>query len=193
MLEQVREKTGRDDVRGAWPGLAAVLHAGLPGDPWAGRLAQLLPAPVLRLEADIRPEGTVSIEDPRHGLPRLLTDHGLYFEFVPVAERGLPAPRRVPLAGVETGVDYELVLTSPAGWWACRTGRALRFERRDPPLVCFLDPAVLTPPPAEPAPAAEVAAPTAALQAPHRRTVGIPVALPEKFSHTPWLVPSGRG
>src|SRR5262249_18492807 len=82
-------------------------------------------------------EGFVAAEDPRHGLLRLLPDHGLFFEFVPVGELAAARPTRHTVADLETGVQYAVVLTTCAGLWGYVLGDTVCFERRAPPLLRF--------------------------------------------------------
>jgi hypothetical protein len=132
-----KRATGRDHIADIWPGLAAVLYA--PG-PNESDLAALLgdigtsPGPLL-LEACWRAEGPIAVEHPRYGLMRLLTDHGVYFEFVPIEDLGKPQPTRHTATEVEPGVVYVVAMTSAAGVWARLTDVTVRFERRDPPLL----------------------------------------------------------
>jgi hypothetical protein len=185
-LDLVREASGRALPR-AWGGLAAVLVGG-PDAPALARVRQEVgPGPVV-LQTRFRPEGPVAVEDPRHGLPRLLADHGVFFEFLPAGHGGDPAGPRRALGEVEPGVVYELAVTTPAGWWSCRTGQGVVFERRDPPLVHFVPlprPAAVTPPRAVPA-----AAPP---PAPRPRTFDIPAAPPESFVRSLWSARADRG
>jgi hypothetical protein len=199
LLAHLRDLTGRDGALEVWPELAAVLYHG-GGDADRARLAEAVGAvpgrdPVLLLERWFRPEGTVAVEDPRHGLPRLLPDHGVYFEFVPAAEANRPDAPRHGLTEVEPGVAYEIALTSPAGWWACRTGLTVRFERRDPPLLRLVSPAPASVPTPATAPATRADLPRTPhpLQPPHPRTAGSPAALPGMPFHTPWSAPVDRG
>lgn len=127
-VSQIRQLTGRERLTDVWPTLTAIIHA---GTPWERTPAD----PVLHLDVCFRPEGTIAIEDPRHGLPRLLVDHGLYYEFVPVEELNAAQPMRHSAAEVEPGLPYEVALTSPAGLWATLIGLTVRFESRRPPLL----------------------------------------------------------
>ncbi len=188
LLDQARWITGRERVAEIWPNLTAVLYGrGSPHDDWAPQLRELLGEKMLLIETCFLPEGPVAVEDPRRGCLSPLFDHGVYFEFTPVAEAGQPEPTRHGLDEVEPGLVYEMALTSPAGVWACRTGTAVRFERRDPPLFQLVEaPApsesrkVLTSPPGLPQP-------------PHRPIGDIPAGPPEKFAHSPWSTPADRG
>jgi hypothetical protein len=130
-----RHRTGSEDI--AKPGLAAVIYSLGPIDPDRPTLLDDMaasPGPLF-LEACWRAEGAIAVEDPRHGLLRLLTDHGIYFEFVPVEEWNEEQPTRHSAAEIEPGVVYGVALTSAADVWALRTDLTVRFERRDPPLL----------------------------------------------------------
>jgi hypothetical protein len=149
------------------------------------RLRSRLSPDVLLLEMHFRAEAAVAVEDPRHELPLLLADHGVFFEFVPAAERNSLAPPRLMLGQVEPEVTYELVLTAPGGWWACRTGAGVRFEQRHSARVRFVPlPSLTSVTPVRPAPEAA--------PAPRPRTIDIRVAPPESYVHTPWSTPAGR-
>jgi hypothetical protein len=138
----LKDLTGRDRVLDAWPGLTAVIYAAGPQSPGRTRLTADLDSPgVLLMETFFLPEGIIALEDPRHGLLRLLPNHGLYFEFVPLDEEGTPRPLRLTQAEVESGVPYRLVVTSPAGYWACLTDHTVCFECLRPPLLRRLEPA----------------------------------------------------
>jgi hypothetical protein len=200
LIEDVRRFTGRGRLLDTWPRLAAVLYSSArPGQDRA-RLAEAvggLPgsAPVLLLEMWSRPEGPLAVEDPRHGLPRLLPEHGAFFEFLPAEEAGQPEPARHGVKEVEPGVAYEVALTSPAGLWACRVGLAVRFERRDPPLLGAVEAVAPASPPREAAPATRTDQPRVPypVQPPHPRPGGTPAGLPGMPVHIPWSARAGPG
>jgi hypothetical protein len=82
----------------------------------------------------------VAVHDPRYGYLRLLPNHDVFFEFVPIDEVGRDRPTRLEAALVEPNVPYALAMTSPAGVWSCLTGDRVCFESRDPPLLHLLSP-----------------------------------------------------
>lgn len=140
-------------------------------------LAQLrdrLDPRVLLLPALANPEGWFALHDPRVGGMRLLTDHGVYFEFIP--QDG--SPRRW-LHEVHPGTPYEIAISSPAGVWAVATGTMIEFTQVDPPLVRLLPP--------------KIERPTPVIPAPHRQSAGKAATLPEMSVRSPWSTPADRG
>jgi hypothetical protein len=64
-------------------------------------------------------------------------DHGIFYEFIPVAELESPEPTRHWLGNVEIGVNYAIVVSTCAGLWSHLIGDTVRFESLDPPLLSF--------------------------------------------------------
>jgi hypothetical protein len=154
-MNHVKRLTGRDRLADIWPGLAAVLYTRTDLEPDRDWLQSAVGSPdVLCLEMYFCPEGAIAVEDPHHGRLRLLPDHGVYFEFVPVDQVGKPRPERYGAAEVKVGVPYALALSSAAGVWACLVGSVVCFENQDPPLLRLVETRKLWEPtvPPEPAP-----------------------------------------
>ena len=150
---------------------------------------------MLLLEMVGRAEGPIAVEDPSHGLLRLLFDHGVYFEFVPPAQADDPRCPRLDIDEIDLGVPYELALTSPSGLWACRLGRTVCLERRDPPLLRFIETAIRKPTTADvrrPAWRTEQILPTLPLPELHSQHADTPAVLPEKPFHSPWSILADR-
>jgi hypothetical protein len=189
VFARAKQAKGCGTVAEVWPQLQVVFYSRRASDPEASALRAELGDGALLLQVGALREGIVAVEDPRHGLLRLLPDHGVYFEFVP-AENGAAGPR-LDVGQVECGVPYEMVVTSAAGVWACRAGVVVQFERRDPLLFHFVEhdsaPAFQT------ATSGVVPHDAVTAQPPHRRSTGTPAVRPESFVHTPWLTPADRG
>jgi hypothetical protein len=117
--------------------LRLVVHGGTKFDPYRALFRQELGDGVQLLETYPCSEGFVATEDPRHNLLRLVPDHGVFFEFVPVAELGQDCPTRHTVAEVVPGVQYAVALTTCAGLWSYLVGDTVCFERTDPPLLRF--------------------------------------------------------
>ena len=137
-FDRLLRVTGKRRVIDVWPTLRAVVHGGCRFDPYRAVFRDVIGSDAVRL-IDTYPasEGYVATEDPRHGLLRLIPDHGVFFEFVPVAELGGANPTRHTIADLEPGVQYAVALTTCAGLWGYLLGDTVCFEKRDPPLLRF--------------------------------------------------------
>jgi hypothetical protein len=138
LFERLRQVTGKQTVAEVWPMLRLVLHGGTNWEPYRALFEQQVGSPEVRyVETYPASEGFVAVEDPRYGLLRLIPDHGIFFEFVPVEELGADRPARHAAAEVEVGMNYAVVLTTCAGLWGYVLGDTVVFERRSPPLLRF--------------------------------------------------------
>jgi hypothetical protein len=138
LFEQLRERTGRETIAEVWPMLRLVIHGGTRFDHYRSLFEQLIGnRDVQLLETYPASEGFIATQDPRHGLLRLMPDHNLFFEFVPVAELDRPCPTRHTVANLEVGVPYAVVMTTCAGLWSYKIGDTVCFESCDPPLLRF--------------------------------------------------------
>ena len=135
-----------DELAGAHPGHGArlvdffprldlLIHGGVNFTPYRPRFADWLAGS----RADLREvyaasEGFIAAGDRGDGDGlRVVLDHGVFFEFVPVGEIGSAAPARHWLGDIELDVDYAPALTTCAGLWAYILGDIVRFLSRDPP------------------------------------------------------------
>jgi hypothetical protein len=138
LFVKLREVTGKRTVADVWPQLRMVVHGGTKFDPFRELFVKEIGSDAVHF-CEVYPcsEGFIATEDPRYKHLRIVPDHDIFFEFVPVEELGKEKPTRHTLASVEVGVQYAVVLTTCAGLWAYTVGDTVAFERRDPPLIRF--------------------------------------------------------
>lgn len=118
------------------PELELYVHGGMSFRPYAHRFAEVIgpeTRPDLR-EVFPASEGFFAAADagPEEGM-RLIHDSGIFYEFIPLDRVEDPAPPRLWLGAVETGVDYALAVSTNAGLWAYLVGDVVRFVSLDPP------------------------------------------------------------
>ena len=118
-----------------YPGLELIVHGGVNFAPYRRRFRELLQGSRAETrEVYSASEGFFAVADRGDGEGlRLLVDGGLFFEFVPVEELTATEPVRHWVATIEPGVEYAVVISSPAGLWAYQLGDTVRFLSRDPP------------------------------------------------------------
>jgi len=131
------------NVAELWPRLECLVHGGVPLAPFAARLREAFGAQVNFHEVYPASEGFIAVQDAGadEGL-RLLADRGIFYEFLPLddyrhADAATQAARAVPLAGVKVGVDYVLLLTTPAGLTRYVIGDVVRFTGTTPPRLVY--------------------------------------------------------
>jgi hypothetical protein len=131
------------DLRSVWPNLECLIHGGVPISPFIDELRVALGAGVNFHEVYPASEGFIATQDADTSLGlRLMTDVGLFFEFLPLnefdesrlAELG---PKVLPLEGVKVGIDYALLLTTPAGLCRYVIGDVVRFVSTDIPRLVY--------------------------------------------------------
>jgi hypothetical protein len=139
-----RGQTNAAHLQAVWPNLECFIHGGVPLAPFADELRAALGPTVNFHEVYPASEAFIATQDAdaQAGL-RLMTDAGIYYEFLPLAdydEGNLAALGRkaVPLAGVKTGVDYAILLTTPAGLARYVIGDVVRFISTEPPRLVYV-------------------------------------------------------
>lgn len=141
--DAVKRGTAFRDIHSVWPGLECLIHGGVPLGPFRQELSTWLGPQVRFHEVFPASEGFFAAQDdePEAGL-RLLTDAGIFFEFLPMSafdETRLThlGAETVPLEDVKPGVNYALVLTTPAGFCRYVIGDVVRFIGTNPPRLVY--------------------------------------------------------
>lgn len=142
--EAMRAHTGRRTLAEIWPRFECLVHGGVPIAPFADELRSVAGEGVALHEVYPASEGFVAAQDADAGSGlRLFADAGIYYEFVPMARFDESDPARlgrdaVPLEGVACGVDYALVMTTPAGLCRYVIGDVVRFLSTQPPRLIYV-------------------------------------------------------
>ena len=138
VFDRLKRVTGKKTIAEAWPDLRLVIHGGTKFEPFRDLFVKEIADDRVKF-CEVYPcsEGFIATEDPRYGLLRVVPDHNVFFEFIPVEELGKERPTRHTLRDVEVGVQYAVVITSCAGVWSYLVGDTVAFESRNPPLIRF--------------------------------------------------------
>jgi hypothetical protein len=144
LAAEVRAQTGQWPLRSVWPNLECLVHGGVPLAPFETELRADFGPGVAFHEVYPASEGFIAAQDdePAAGL-RLLADAGIFYEFLPLehydparlAELGGAA---VPLGGVRPGIDYVLIMTTPAGLCRYVLGDVVRFTSTAPARLVYV-------------------------------------------------------
>ncbi len=146
----IEGKSRISSLQGLWPNFECFVHSGVPIGPFYDELRTALGPTVNFHEVYSASESFIAAQDIESGLGlRLMADAGIFYEFIPMAdfdESRLDQLGRkaVPLIGVKTGVDYALVVTTPAGLVRYVLGDIVRFTSTEPPRLLYVGRTKLT-------------------------------------------------
>ncbi|MDD7885426.1 GH3 auxin-responsive promoter family protein [Flavivirga sp. 57AJ16] len=135
MLEKVIRYNNVDTIHDIWPNLQVYTSGGIAFAPYEKSFNKLLRHPITVIDTYLASEGFIAFQDrPDTGAMRLITDNGIYFEFVPfkpeyVNEDGSlkqDAPS-ITLSQVERDQDYVLLISTVAGAWRYIIGDTIAF------------------------------------------------------------------
>jgi len=142
--EAMRERTGAATLREVWPNLECLVHGGVPIGPFQHELQQALGKEVHFHEVYPASEAFIAAQDaePAAGL-RLFIDAGVFYEFLPLAEFDETrlaelGARAIPVAEVQTGTDYVILLTTPGGLCRYVIGDVVRFTSTRPSRLIYV-------------------------------------------------------
>jgi hypothetical protein len=145
LAHRARLGTPAPNLQAVWPRLECLVHCGIPIAPYLDELRTLLGPGVRFQEVFIAAEGFIAAQDADHSLGlRLMVDAGIFFEFLPMAafsgggRLASLSSKVVPLSGVTTGVDYALIVTTPAGLVRYAIGDVVRFVSTEPPRIVYV-------------------------------------------------------
>jgi hypothetical protein len=131
-FEKLTEKHGKK-IKQLFPNLQLIVTGGVNYEPYRDKMEDLLGGKVDIIQTFPASEGFFAFQDDytKEGL-LLLTNHGIFYEFIPLEEYGKPNARRLTLKDIELNKDYALILTTNSGLWAYSIGDVVRFIDKKP-------------------------------------------------------------
>lgn len=135
MLKKVIEYHDVNTTHDVWPNLQVYTSGGVAFQPYEKSFNQLLSHPITIIDTYLASEGFLAFQNrPDTTSMKLVTDNGIYFEFVPfkpeyINEDGSlsqDAPS-LSLAEVEPNVDYVLIISTVSGAWRYLIGDTIAF------------------------------------------------------------------
>ena len=128
VLNRVIELTGKP-ICEVWPNLEVFFHGGVAFTPYREQYRRLIANPGMHyMETYNASEGFFGLQDdPADPAMLLMIDYGVFYEFVPLEDVGMPEAQAVPLWEVETGRNYAMVITTTGGLWRYMIGDTVKF------------------------------------------------------------------
>lgn len=126
--------TGRENLSEVWPHLEVFFHGGISFDPYRERYRQIIPSERMQYrETYNASEGFFGVQDdPTSSSMLLMQDYGILYEFIPMSQFDAPDRQAIPLADVQKGVNYALVISTLGGLYRYIIGDTVMFTELHP-------------------------------------------------------------
>ncbi len=104
LIKRILEISGKKTLKEVWPNLELYMHGGVSFTPYREQITKLIGAPINYLEMYNASEGFFAAQNmPDDEGLLLYTDHGIFYEFLPVEEYGKQGAKtdRVETSGIK--------------------------------------------------------------------------------------------
>ncbi len=115
-------------IKDVFPNFSLFVYGGVSFDPYQKKLYETIGKTIDSIETYPASEGFIAYQDSQasKGL-LLLSNSGIFFEFVAASDFFNESRKRLTLEEVEIGVNYAVVLNSNAGLWGYAIGDTVKF------------------------------------------------------------------
>ena len=133
LLKRILEIKGKSTIKEVWPNLELYINGGVSFVPYREQFDKIFGGKVNYLEIYNASEGFFAAQQsPEDDGMLLFTEHGIFYEFMPVEEYGKKDPQTLGLNKVVTGQNYALVISTTGGLWRYLVGDTIQFTSLDP-------------------------------------------------------------
>lgn len=134
VLREVIKAAGAETIHDVWPHLEVFFHGGISFEPYREQYRAITDPNRMRyLETYNASEGFFAVADTLGSRAmRLITDAGVFYEFIPLDEIDSPHPHAVPAWAVEPGRTYAMIISAANGLWRYSIGDTVRIESIEP-------------------------------------------------------------
>lgn len=133
LIKRILQISGKKTLKEVWPNLELYMHGGVSFTPYREQVNKLIGAPINYLEIYNASEGFFAAQNKPDDKGLLLfTDHGIFYEFLPVEEYRKPDAKTIGLKQVELNENYALVISTNGGLWRYLLGDTIQFTSLKP-------------------------------------------------------------
>jgi len=132
-FDRLSAKTGGKKIEDIFPNFKLFVYGGVNYEPYRARLEESIGFAIDSIETYPASEGFIAFQDSQKDKSLLLlTDAGMFYEFVPAEEYFNENPTRLSLEQVELDKNYALILNTTAGLWGYSIGDTIKFVSKKP-------------------------------------------------------------
>ena len=135
LMEKIIAHYKLKHIHEIWPNLRVYVHGGVSFDPYRKGFEKLLGRPIHYIETYLASEGFIAFQAyPNRRSMRLVLNNGIFYEFVPFADKNFDANGEVRpdaetllIDEVEEGKEYAILLSTCSGAWRYLIGDVIKF------------------------------------------------------------------
>ncbi|MGZ3944933.1 MAG: GH3 auxin-responsive promoter family protein [Mucilaginibacter sp.] len=132
-FDRLSGKTGDKKIKDIFPNFKLFVYGGVNYEPYRARIEESIGFAIDSIETYPASEGFIAFQDAQKDKSLLLlTDAGMFYEFIPAEEYFNENPTRLSLKDVELNKSYALILNTTAGLWGYSIGDTIKFVSKDP-------------------------------------------------------------
>ena len=134
VLKEVLARSGKKSLSEVWPNIEVYFHGGVSFDPYRAEYEKIFsPKKLFYMNIYNASEGFFGIQNERDSDDMLLmTDNGVFYEFLELNEEGRDNGKVIPLSEVQVGPTYAMIVTTVAGLWRYEIGDTIQFTSIHP-------------------------------------------------------------
>jgi hypothetical protein len=133
LLKRILEITNKKKIIDVWPNLELYINGGVSFVPYREQFENIIGKPINYLEIYNASEGFFAGQEcPTLDGMTLFTEHGVFYEFMPVEEYGKTNPKTIGLDKVEVEKNYALIISTTGGLWRYLIGDTVKFTSINP-------------------------------------------------------------
>jgi hypothetical protein len=133
LLKRILEITKQKKIIDVWPNLELYINGGVSFVPYREQFEKIIGKPINYLEIYNASEGFFAGQEcPTLDGMTLFTEHGVFYEFMPIEEYGKPNPKTIGLDKVEVDKNYALIISTTGGLWRYLIGDTIKFTSINP-------------------------------------------------------------
>jgi hypothetical protein len=136
LLKRILEIKDKKTIKEVWPNLELYINGGVSFIPYRKQFEYIIGKPINYLEIYNASEGFFAAQQkPGDDGMTLFTEHGIFYEFMPVEEYGTPSPKTIGLEKVVINKNYAIVISTSGGLWRYLVGDTIQFTSVNPYMI----------------------------------------------------------
>jgi hypothetical protein len=138
MLKEIISFNKLNTIHDIWPNLEVYTSGGVAFEPYRKSFEKLVAKPLVYIDTYLASEGYLATQKRADADMALITDNGIFFEFVPFTDANMEKDGTVKqhapvltIAEVEENVNYVLLISTVAGAWRYMIGDTVMVTNKE--------------------------------------------------------------